>query len=450
MLKTIILAGGQGSRMKSKIPKVLHKINNKYLVEYTINVSKAICSDKTIVVVGYERDMVMTTLKDLDVDFAIQENQLGTGDAVKSAINYLDDNNDGHVLILYGDCPLVTANSIEKLIETHKNENNDVTCISAFIDDPSGYGRIVRVNNEFKSITEDRDCTEEEKKIKETNMGIYCFKESQLIHALDKLTTNNNQGEYYLTDSLEILKKDNKKVGIFIASSSDEFVGINSKSQLAETTEILRKKINKNLMDSGVIMLDPNTTYIDDTVNIGMDTVIYPNTIISGNTSIGEDCTIGPNTTIENSNIGNDNTIKSSFVLNSKVENNTNIGPFAYIRPNSSIGNKCKIGDFVEIKNTRLDDGSKASHLTYIGDAEVGKNVNFGCGTITVNYDGKNKSKTIIGDNSFIGCNSNLIAPVKISNDTYVAAGTTVTKEVPEKSLVIGRVRQEIKKNWIK
>lgn len=448
MLKTIILAGGQGSRMKSKIPKVLHKINNKFLVEYTIDISKKIGADQTIVVVGFERDLVKESLKNFGVSFAIQENQLGTGDAVKSASDYLRDSGD--VLILYGDCPLITEETIKDFINMHRKENNDVSCISAIANNPFGYGRIIRENEEFQAIIEEKDCTLEQRKINEVNVGVYCFKEEALNIALGKLTNNNVQNEYYLTDTLEILKNESKKVGIYVGKSYDEFVGINSKSQLAETTKLLRDKINEKLMDQGVIMIDPNTVYIDETVSIGMDTVIYPNTIISGNTIIGEDCVIGPNSTIENSTIGNETIIKSSFMLESQIGNNTSVGPFAYIRPHCNIGNNCKIGDFVEIKNAQIDDKTKASHLSYIGDAKVGKNVNIGCGTITVNYDGKNKFTTIIEDNSFIGCNSNLVAPVKISSNTYVAAGTTVTDETPEKSLVIGRVRQEVKENWVK
>ncbi len=444
ILKTIILAGGKGTRMKSNTPKVLHKILEKELVTYSIDVANEIGSSKIVVVVGDQAEKVKETITK-DVSFALQEKQLGTGHAVMICDEFIDENSD--VLILYGDTPAIKAETLEKLYAQHKEENNSLTVVSNILDNPKGYGRIVRENGKVTCIIEQKDASPEIDKINEVNTGVYIFKGRDLKQALKELTNNNSQKEYYITDTLEIMLNKNLGVGVMIADDNTEFLGINTKVQLAQVSEIIKKRTNENLMLDGVIIIDPNTTYISPSVKIGIDTIIRPNTTITGDTVIGENCDIG-NSTLSNMKINNNVTIINSVCNNSSIDDNTNIGPFAYIRPNCTIGKKVKIGDFVEVKNAIIGDNSKASHLTYIGDATLGENINLGCGTITVNYDGKNKHRTIIEDDVFVGCNSNLIAPVTLKKGSTIGAGTTVTKDAPEDSLVIGRVRQSAINDW--
>ncbi len=449
MLKSIILAAGSGTRMKSKLPKVLQKINNKYLVSYVIDSSFSAGIDEVITVVGFQGELVEDSLKKIhnNIRFVYQKEQLGTGHAVSMANDYIGDNDD--VLVVCGDTPLISSHTLQQLVDTHKKNNNSATGISAILDNSTGYGRIKRVNNEFTAIVEQKDCSEEEKLIKEINTGVYCFKGGDLKEALLSLNNNNAQGELYLTDTLRILKEKGKKVSMEVFPDFSEFLGINDKVQLMEAGKIMQQKINQYHMKNGVIIIDPLTTYINNDVTIGIDTIIKPNTSIE-NSTIGEDCIIGPNSTITNMKIADSVTIVNSVATTSTIDSHTNVGPFAYIRPNSIIGKHVKVGDFVEIKNSTIGDNSKASHLTYVGDSMLGKNINLGCGTITVNYDGKNKFKTIIEDDVFVGCNSNLVAPVTLKKGAIIGAGTTVTSDVPEESLAIGRVRQTNKEKYKK
>jgi len=442
--KTIILAAGEGSRMKSNTPKVMHKILGKPMISYVIESAKEADSEDIVVVTGYKRDIVMKQIK--DVSFAYQEKQLGTGHAVMTAENFIGE--EGNIIILYGDMPLITSETLRNLVQKHTETDAAVTVMSAIVEDSTGYGRIVRTEGNFSRIVEHKDANSEEILINEINTGMYCFKAKDLKFALSKLNNNNSQSEYYLTDTLEILLKQNLEVGTVIAKEADEFYGVNSRLQLSVACEVMKKRININHMHEGVTIINPDATYISKDVVIGRDTIIYPNTTIEGNTCIGENSVIGPNTNIKNSKIGDNTVVEHSVLLDSIVGNSTAVGPFAYIRPNSNIGDNVKIGDFVEVKNSNIGDNTKASHLSYIGDADVGSNVNIGCGTITVNYDGKNKNRTIIDDNSFVGCNSNLIAPVKIGSDSYIAAGSTITENIESNSLAIARSRQTIKKNW--
>ena len=316
------------------------------------------------------------------------------------------------------------------------------------LDDPTGYGRIIRDNHSFEKIVEQKDATEEEKKVCEINTGVYVFKSADLIESFKELKNDNMQNEYYLTDCLGIMKEKGLNVGIMVAQDDEEFLGINSKLQLAQANKVMKKRINEQHMINGVTIEDPDNTYIGKDVVIKPDTVILPGTVIEGKTEIGTDCVIGPNSRITNSIIKDGVTVQCSVLLSAEVDNYTTIGPFAYLRPNTKIGEHVKIGDFVEIKNSTIDDGTKVSHLTYVGDSDVGKNVNFGCGTVTVNYDGKNKFRTTIGDNAFIGCNTNLIAPVVIKENAFTAAGSTITFDVPEGSLSIARAKQINKPGW--
>ncbi len=448
----IILAAGEGTRMKSNKSKVLHKVCGKPILSYIVDASKNAAIKKNIVVVGHGGEEVKESFKEEDVGFVKQpigENiPYGTGYAVMQAKDYID--NDSNVIILYGDTPLITENTINSFIKYHEKGKFDGTVLTAVLDDPTAYGRIVRDDSgELVGIVEEKDATVEEKKIKEINSGIYCFKGKLLKDALDKINNDNAQGEYYVTDVIEILKKEGYKVGAYVIDDSTEINGINTRVQLAFSEKIMRARINERHMLNGITIIDPDNTYIQDTVKIGKDTVIYPGAILEGNTIIGEDCIIGHNTKIVNSNIKDSVEIETSTVLDSTVGEESKIGPYAYLRPNSNIGKHVKIGDFVEVKNSTIGDYSKASHLSYIGDASVGKNVNIGCGVVFVNYNGKVKQKTIVEDNGFVGSNSSLVAPVIVREGGYVAAGSTITDEVPPNALSIARGRQVNKEDWV-
>lgn len=443
-LKVVILAAGQGTRMKSKVPKVLHKVLDKTMVDYVIDASVEAGAEDICVIVGHQSAMVKAMIG-TRVKFALQKEQLGTGHAVMQAGDFIS---DGNILVLCGDTPLIRPETIKELSDMHNSGGNDVTVVSMKADDPTGYGRIVRENNAFAKIVEQKDADEEQKKINEVNTGVYIFKADALKAAFEKLSNNNSQGEYYLTDTLEIIKNNGGKVDIMVAEDADEFLGVNSKLQLSQATDIMKKRINEYHMLNGVTIMDPANTYIGIDVKIEPDTIIYPGCMLEGKTEIGTDCIIGPNCRIQSSIIHNGVTVQSSFLIQAEVDNYSTVGPFAYLRPNSKIGEHVRIGDFVEIKNSTIDDGTKVSHLTYVGDSDVGKCVNFGCGTVTVNYDGKNKFRCKIGNNVFIGCNSNLVAPVEIEDNAYTAAGSTITKNVPEGSLAIARSRQDNKEGW--
>lgn len=445
--KSIILAAGQGTRMKSSTSKVLHEIFHKPLVYYPIEAARYAGAQEVCLVVGHKSEEVMKTFGDT-VKYALQAERLGTGHAVMQAMDFIGD--DGEILVLYGDTPLITAQTIEKMLAFHRKKKNAVTVLSALVDDPTGYGRIVRDESKhFVKIVEQKDATDEEKRITEINGGMYVFEAKHLKSALSKITNNNKQQEYYLTDTIEILLHEGYNVDAIAIMNPDDILGVNSREQLAQATAIMKQRINRKHMDNGVTLIDPHHTYIDPEVEIGQDTVIEPGCIIEGNTSIGENCIIGCNTKIRNCKVGNSVAIESSMLIDSQIDEGCHIGPFAYIRPNSHIGAKVKIGDFVEIKNATIGEGTKVSHLTYIGDADVGCDVNFGCGTVVVNYDGEKKHRTTIKDHAFIGCNTNLVSPVVIEENVYTAAGSTITQDVPKNSLAIARARQEIKPEWV-
>ena len=429
--QAIILAAGMGTRMKSEKPKVLHKVCGKTLAAWVIDAAKKAGAKEVVTVIGHKADMVQEELGNVCI-YALQKEQKGTGHAVLEASGYIK---DGEVIILNG--------------EHHNKEKNSATVITAIFENATGYGRIVRdsLGNVLK-IVEEKDANEAEKKIKEINSGMYIFDAKSLLEALKELKPNNAQGEYYLTDTLEILLKKGKKIGAFAISDNDEIREINDRVQLAEAEKIMQKRINDYHMRNGVTFILPETTIIEDNVTIDKDTVIYPGAIIKKNTIIGKNCTIGMNTQIENSKIADNVNILSSVIIDSEIDEGTTVGPFAYLRPNSKIGKNVRVGDFVEIKNSNVDDGTKISHLTYVGDSDVGKRVNFGCGTVTVNYDGKKKYRTKIGDDCFVGCNTNLVAPVELEDGAYTAAGSTITDNVPKESLAIARARQVIKTSW--
>ena len=444
----VILAAGQGKRIKSDIPKVLHKVCGKEMINHVIdNMRKAEISDINVIV-GKGAEKVKEATSDRNVTYSFQKEQLGTGDAVKSAKEFLKDK-DGVVAVFAGDAPLTRVETIKKLFQEHISKGNSATLLTAYVDDPTGYGRIIRNGDEVLKIVEHKDCNEQELKVKEMNAGMYCFDIKELLKALDKLSNNNAQGEYYLTDVIGILKEANKRVGAVVTDYEDT-VGVNSRIQLAQAEEILKKRINLFHMENGVTLIDPNTTYIGVDVEIGKDTIIYPNNILEGKTKIDNNCVILQNCRIKDSIIEEGTEVQASVVLDSRIGKNTTVGPFAYIRPESSIGDGVRIGDFVEVKKSTIGNNTKVSHLTYIGDAEVGESCNFGCGTVVVNYDGKVKHKTTIGNHSFIGCNTNLVSPVNVEDNTYIAAGSTITSEVKEGDLAIARATQKNIKGWVK
>lgn len=448
-LKVIILAAGEGKRMKSKLPKVLHKIQGRAMAEHVIDTAEKAGADDICVVVGHGADMVKTALQGRNVKFAVQEKQLGTGHAVMQAGDFIDENAD--ILVLYGDTPLITPETIKKLLDFHRSENNSISIISAIVDDPAGYGHIIRDDSgAFLKNVEHKDADIREKTVKEINTGIYCFRGDALKKGLSMLKNDNAQGEYYLPDTLELILKSGGKVNAMIADSAEEFSGVNSRVQLAEAEACMRRRVNRGYMDLGVTMIDPERTYIEDGAVIGCDTVLLPGVVIEGKTVIGEDCVVGPDSRLTNVVLGNGVKFQYSTAVDSSVGDGTTVGPYAYIRPNCSIGSGVKIGDFVEVKNSIIGNGTKVSHLTYIGDSDVGERINFGCGTVTVNYDGDKKYRTIIDDDVFIGCNTNLVAPVKVGKGSYIAAGSTITDDVPEKCLAIARERQINKTGWVK
>ena len=447
MFTSVILAAGMGTRMKSKMPKVLHKVCGKPLSKWVIDASKAAGADKVCAVVGHKAETVKEVLGDV-CEFALQAEQKGTGHAVMQAIDVIK-NSKGEVVILNGDTPLITAETINKAIEYHKNNGNQATVITAILDDATGYGRIVRDNDgSVLKIVEQKDASEEEKKINEVNSGMYVFDAQSLVYALDKITPNNAQGEYYLTDTLEILLSAGKKIGGYAISDNDEIRGINDRVQLNEAEKIMQKRINEYHMRNGVTMRNPESVYIEDGVEIGNDTEICQNVTIKSGTKIGSDCVIGSGSMLDRAVIHDGVDVLSSVILESEVDEGTHVGPFAYIRPNCHVGKEVKVGDFVELKNSNIDDGPKISHLTYIGDSDVGKRVNFGCGTVTCNYDGKKKYRTTIGDDCFVGCNTNFVSPINVGDGVYIAAGSTITEDIPENSLSIARARQVNKEGW--
>lgn len=444
--KTVILAAGHGTRMVSEKPKVLHEVGGKSMLNYVVEASKAAGIDDIAVIVGYKADVVRAALPE-EIASVEQKEQLGTGHAVIQALPFFE-NFNGNILVLVGDAPLVRKETLEEMVKAHEKGNFSATVLTANFNDPTGYGRIVKNGDELVKIVEHKDATEKEREIKEINSGMYCFNAQDLKTALKALKSDNVQNEYYLTDTIEILKDMGKKVGSYKTPDVDDIAAVNSKVQLAEIGKIMRRRINNGLMESGVIIIDPENTYLSIDTKIGKDTVVYPGVITEGKVRIGENCLVGHNSRIVNSTIADSVEIQISTVLESFVDEGTHIGPYAYLRPNSHIGKNVKVGDFVEVKNAVMKDGAKASHLTYIGDAEVGKNVNLGCGTVFVNYDGTNKYRTVVEDNCFIGCNSNLVSPVTVKEGSYVAAGSTITDDVPKETLAIARAKQVNKEGY--
>lgn len=445
--KAIILAAGKGTRMKSKYPKVVHKVCGKEMVNHIIDVSKKSGVKDIVAILGHESDIVKSRLPENTV-IAMQTEQLGTGHAVIMAKDHIKD--EDTILVLCGDTPLIKEDTLKRLFNYHIENSYHATVLTTEVENPTGYGRIIRDKNlDLLKIVEQKDATEYETLVKEINSGIYCFNGKSLRESLDLLDNNNAQGEYYLTDTIKIIREKGNKVGAFNGSTIEELMGVNSRVELSKAEEIMRRRINESHMVNGVTIIDTNSTYIEADVEIGNDTIIYPGVMLRGNTKIGSGCTIEINSCITNSVVGDNSKVMNSTVIDSVIGENTTVGPYAYLRPKSKLGNNVKIGDFVEVKNATIEDNSKASHLSYIGDAHVGKDVNIGCGVVFVNYDGKNKFKSVVKDGAFIGSNSNLVAPVTVEKKGYIATGSTITDDVPEGSLAIARERQVVKEGWV-
>lgn len=444
----IILAAGQGTRMKSKLPKVLHKVLGKPMVQWVIDCLTAAGVTDKITVLGHGAEQVATVVAE-QTSIVYQTEQLGTGHAVMQGVKALGAENDC-VIVICGDTPLLQADTIKSLLAKHNAEKNMVTVLTAQASDPTGYGRIVRNGAQIEAIVEQKDATEEEKTITEINTGTYCFNQQFLLQYLPTLTTNNAQKEYYLTDLIKIANQNQFPVGGYQLDDFSESLGVNNRVQLAQAEQVLRQRKCREVMLAGVTLIDPASTYIGADVVIGNDTIIYPNVVLEGATVIGSDNIIGMNCRFVDSIIGDNNDIQSTTIVESTVGNGCKIGPMAYLRPGTVLADEVKIGDFVEVKKSQIGTGTKIPHLSYVGDAVVGNRVNIGCGTITCNYDGVNKYQTTIKDNAFIGSNTNLVAPIVVEEKAFIGAGSTITKDVPADTLAVVRGELRLKDDWSK
>ncbi len=443
----IVLAAGQGKRMKSKLYKVLHKVCGKPMVGHVTDALAEAEIQHTYVVVGHGAEAVQQYLGER-VQYVMQQEQLGTGHAVLQAAPLLAEQ-AGTTVIVCGDTPLIRGETIRRMVELHEESGAAATIMTAVIEDPTGYGRIIRgADGSVARIVEHKDCDEEEAAVREINAGTYVFDNRKLFAALSRVTNDNAQGEYYLTDVFRILSEEQERILAYPIEDITETIGVNDRIALAEAERHMRERINREHMQGGVTIIDPAHTYIESGVTIGADTVLLPGTILRSGTIIGEDCVIGPQAEIAASKIGSGVTIRYAVLEQAVVGDGTTVGPFAYLRPGAEIGSGVKIGDFVEIKNSVIGNGSKVPHLSYVGDADVGERVNIGCGVITANYDGFNKNRTTIKDDAFIGSNSNLIAPVTVGEGAYIVAGSTITQDVPDDAMAIARERQTNKEGY--
>lgn len=444
----VILAAGEGTRMKSDTPKVLHKICGKPMLAYVIEAARGAGAQQVVVIVGKAADRVKEAFDREDVEFVLQEEQKGTGHALMQAEEAVK--GSSRIVVLCGDMPLVTAESIREMVRLQQEQKAFATVMTAKVDDPTGYGRIIRKGDNVVDIREHKDASPEERKINEINAGIYCFDTASVFSALAKVKDDNIQGEYYLTDVVKILYQEGKEVIAYRLEDPTELQGINDRRQLAQAQQIMQQRIIEGLMVEGVTFINPDTCTVDHGVRIGRDTVIYPGVILEGSTKIGRGCTIIGPCRIKDSELGDSCEIIMSQIDECMLGEGVKVGPYSNLRPGCILANKVKVGDFVELKNAKVDEGTKIHHLSYVGDAVLGKNINIGAGVIFVNYDGYNKHQTLVEDNAFVGCNSNLVAPVTVRAGSFVAAGSTITKEVPEDALAIARARQENKLEWAK
>ncbi len=445
MVVVAILAAGRGTRMKSNLPKVLHSLGGQTLVEKVLDGVQPLSPSRRMLIVGYQAQEVQAAMQSYpDLEFVEQTEQLGTGHAIQQLIPHLE-GYTGDLLVLNGDVPLLRLQTLKNLLQVHQEAQNAATILTANLSEPQGYGRVFCNSNHIvEKIVEDKDCTPEQKQNCRVNAGIYCFRWQDLVKILPHLEANNAQKEYYITDAVT-------KVTPVMAVDVDDYqeiLGINDRLQLATAYEILQKRVKEKWMNAGVTLIDPNSITIDETVQLGQDVIIEPQTHLRGNTVIETGCRIGPGTLIENSHIGKKGTVIYSVVTDSTVYAQSRIGPYAHLRGHVEVGNNCRVGNFVELKNTQLGERTNVAHLSYLGDTTVGNRVNIGAGTITANYDGFKKHPTKIGDRTKTGSNSVLVAPLNLGNDVYIAAGSTVTEDVPDDCLVIARTRQVVKPGW--
>ena len=450
----IIMAGGKGTRMKSNGPKVMCEVLFEPMISHVVKTVKEMGAEDICVITGYEHEIVESFLADMDssVKTVLQNPQLGTGHAVMQARDFITTHKDDDIIVLNGDGPLIDADTLNKAYDYHKENNNSITLISAIVEDTNGIGHIKRdKNGKLERIIEHKDATEEEKKnLNESNAGFYWFNGNDLLYALDNITNNNAQNEYYITDSVAILIAAGKNAGAYVVEDAEVTLGANDRRQLNILNNIMRKNINEGHMINGVDIPCTDGVMIGRDIQIGKGTRILPNTIILGDTKIGENCVIGPNSWVADSVIGNGVVLDNCKITDSIIEDGVDCGPFVKVRAGSVLKKGVHIGNFVEVKNSIVGEGTKSAHLTYIGDSDVGAGVNFGCGTVTCNYDGKVKSRCTIGDGAFIGCNTNLIAPVEVGEKAYIAAGSTITDDIPSDALSIARAKQVNKEGWVK
>ena len=449
-LVSVILAAGKGTRMKSELVKVLHSVAGRPMLAYPVAAAKAVGSSRIIVVAGHQKDKVEAALQGQQVDIALQAEQLGSGHAVLMAAPHLKDF-EGDVLILCGDVPLITTATLEAFLAAHRNNKACVSVLTVELDNPAGYGRILRTaGGDLCGIIEHRDATDAQRAVREINTGIYCCRAPFLFEALGNVKTNNDQGEYYLPDIVSIAAAAGMPVQAVKTCDFEEVAGINDRAGLAKAEAAMQARILQQHLANGVTIFDPHATYIEADVRIGADTVVYPGTSLRGATRIGCGCVIDMHSVIKDSKIGNGVHIKPSCMIDeSTIADNVVVGPFAHLRPQAVLDEGSRVGNFVEIKKSRIGTGSKVNHLTYIGDATIGSGVNVGAGTITCNYDGKRKHPTVIEDNVFIGSNTALVAPVTICKNALIGAGSTITKNVPENTLAVARGSQKNYENFM-
>ncbi len=444
----VILAAGLGTRMKSGLAKALHPLAGRPLVQHALNASLALDPAKIVLVLGHQADKVRAAVADYRLEFVLQYEQLGTGHAVRHAKETIAEAT-GPVMILCADTPLLTGGTLGEIVELHRKSRAAVTLVSASVDNPYGYGRVVRGKAGVMRVVEEKDATQAQKKIRDINAGIYCFEKKFLLEALGALGKDNAQGEYYLPDTIALARKKRLRVADFVCHDVDEILGVNTREDLSRAEAALRDRINRKWMLEGVTMIDPASTFIGDEVSLGRDTVLYGNVRLEGKTRIGENCTVFPGTRIVDSVIGSGVLVKDASVIEeSDIAAGASVGPFAHLRPGSVIDEGARIGNFVEVKKATIGKGSKANHLSYIGDATVGRDVNIGAGVITCNYDGFEKHPTVIEDGVFVGSDSQLVAPVKIGKGALIAAGATITRNVPPDALAISRAPQDIREGF--
>ena len=450
-IHVVILAAGQGTRMKSALPKVLHRVAGRPMVGHVLRTAAAVSPATTTLVVGHQADAVRQHFRDwADVGYVVQEPQLGTAHALQQAAPVLE-GRSGTVVLLSGDVPLLRPATLQGLIAAHRAAKAAVTVVTAVVERPYGYGRIIRTNGRMARIVEERDASPAERQVREINSGIYAFELApQLFDALGAIKPRNEQREYYVTDLVAIYRRRKRPVETFVVDDPGEIRGVNSRSELAEVSANMRQTKNEELMAAGVTLIDPATTYIDPDVEIGPDTVIHPGVVIQGHSRIGAACEIHASVRIADTEIADRVTIHNfCLIIGARVAEGASIGPFAHLRPESEVGQAAKVGNFVELKKTTLGAGSKANHLSYLGDATIGPNVNVGAGTITCNYDGRKKHETVIEEGAFIGSDTQLVAPVRIGKGAYVAAGSSITEDVPAGALGIARGRQTNIEGWV-